>query len=42
MQHITDHSDRALNVFARSNIGIVGSNPTEVKDVCLRLFCVYV
>jgi hypothetical protein len=27
-------------VFARSNAGIVGSNPTPGMDVCLRLFCV--
>jgi hypothetical protein len=26
--------------FACSNTGIVGSNPTEGMDVCLRLFCV--
>jgi hypothetical protein len=29
-------------VFARSNTGIVGSNPTQGMDVCLCLFCVYV
>jgi hypothetical protein len=28
------------NAFARSNTGIVGSNPTQSMDVCLRLFCV--
>jgi hypothetical protein len=27
-------------VFARSNTGIVGSNPTQGMDVCVRLFCV--
>jgi hypothetical protein len=27
------------NGFARSNIGIVGSNPTQDMDVCVRLFC---
>jgi hypothetical protein len=26
---------RALNVFARSNAGIVGSNPTQGMDVCV-------
>jgi hypothetical protein len=26
-------------VFARSNVGIVGSNPTQGMDVCVRLFC---
>jgi hypothetical protein len=31
-----------LAVFARSNVGIVGSNPTRGIDVCLRLFCVCV
>jgi hypothetical protein len=31
---------KAWTVFARSNAGIVGSNPTQVMDVCLRLFCV--
>jgi hypothetical protein len=29
-------------VFARSNAGIVSSNPTRDMDICLRLFCVYV
>jgi hypothetical protein len=29
-------------VFARSNAGIVGSNPTQGMDVCVRLFCVCV
>jgi hypothetical protein len=27
-------------VFARSNSGIVGSNPTQGMDVCVRLFCI--
>jgi hypothetical protein len=27
---------KARNVFARSNAGIVGSNPTRGMDVCLR------
>jgi hypothetical protein len=31
---------KAGNVFARSNAGIVGSNPTQGMDVCLCLFCV--
>jgi hypothetical protein len=30
------------NVFARSNNAIVGSNPTQGIDVCVRLFCVCV
>jgi hypothetical protein len=33
---------KAWTVFARSNAGIVGSNPTLGVDVCMRLFCVYV
>jgi hypothetical protein len=33
---------KALNVFARSNAGIVCSNPTQGMDVCVRLFCVCV
>jgi hypothetical protein len=33
---------RAWNVFARSNTGIVGSNPPWGMDFCLRLFCVCV
>jgi hypothetical protein len=33
---------KARNVFARSNIGVVGSNPAREMDVCLRLFCVCV
>jgi hypothetical protein len=32
----------AWSVFARSNIGIVVSNPTRCMDVCVRLFCVCV
>jgi hypothetical protein len=30
----------AWTVFARSDAGIVGSNPTRGMDVCVRLFCV--
>jgi hypothetical protein len=30
---------KALNVFARSNAGIVGSNPTQGMDVCI--VCIY-
>jgi hypothetical protein len=29
---------KAWTVFARSNTGIVGSNPTWGMDVCVRLF----
>jgi hypothetical protein len=29
-----------VTVFARSNAGIVGSNPTQAMDICVRLFCV--
>jgi hypothetical protein len=32
----------AWTVFARSNARIVGSNPTQSSDVCVRLFCVCV
>jgi hypothetical protein len=35
-------SSKALTVFACSNTGIVGSNPTRDMDVCLRLFCMCV
>jgi hypothetical protein len=31
---------KAWTVFARSNTGIVSSNPTWVMVVCARLFCV--
>jgi hypothetical protein len=31
---------KAWTVFARSNAGIVVSNPTQGMDVCVRLFCV--
>jgi hypothetical protein len=31
---------KAWTVFARSNTGIVGSNPTSGTDVWVRLFCV--
>jgi hypothetical protein len=30
----------AWTIFARSNTGIVGSNPTQGMDVCLLLFSV--
>jgi hypothetical protein len=33
---------KAWTVFVRSNAEIVGSNPTQGMDVCLRLFCVCV
>jgi hypothetical protein len=33
---------KSWTVFARSNTGVVGSNPTQGMDVCVRLFCVYV
>jgi hypothetical protein len=33
---------RARTVFAGSNTGIVGSNPTRGTDVNVRLFCVRV
>jgi hypothetical protein len=33
---------KAWTVFGRSNIGIVGPNPTRVMDVPVRLFCVSV
>jgi hypothetical protein len=33
---------KAWTVFARSNAGIVGSNPTQGMGVCVRLFCVCV
>jgi hypothetical protein len=29
----------AWTVFARSNVGIVGSNPNWGMDICVRLFC---
>jgi hypothetical protein len=32
----------AVIVFARSYTGIVGSNPTQDMDVCVRLFCIFV
>jgi hypothetical protein len=33
---------KAWTDFARSNAEIVGSNPTQGMDVCVRLFCVCV
>jgi hypothetical protein len=33
---------KAWIVFARSNAGIMGSNPIQDMDVCVRLFCVCV
>jgi hypothetical protein len=33
---------KAWTVFDHSNAGIVGSNPTQGMDVCMRLFCICV
>jgi hypothetical protein len=33
---------KAWTLFAPSNAGIVGSNPSQGVDVCVRLLCVYV
>jgi hypothetical protein len=33
---------KAWTVFAHSNTGIVGLNPTRGKNVCVHLFCVCV
>jgi hypothetical protein len=33
---------KTWTVFARSNTGFVGSNPTQGMDVCVRLVCVCV
>jgi hypothetical protein len=33
---------KAWTVFARSNAGILGSNPTQGMDICVCLFCVCV
>jgi hypothetical protein len=33
---------KAWTVFARWNTMILGLNPTQVMDVCVRLFCVEV
>jgi hypothetical protein len=33
---------KAWTVVARSNTGIVGLNPTQGTDICVRLFCVCV
>jgi hypothetical protein len=35
-----DTTVEPITVFAHSNTGIVGSNPTQDMDVCARLFCV--
>jgi hypothetical protein len=35
-------NSEAITVFANSNAGIVGSNPTQGMDDCVRLFCVCV
>jgi hypothetical protein len=47
MQLISSHrpitvapQSKAWTAFSRSNIGILGSNPTQGMDVCVRLFCV--
>jgi hypothetical protein len=40
MQITVAAQSKAWNVFARSNTGILSSNPTQGIDVCLCLFCV--
>jgi hypothetical protein len=43
MKSYADHvaaRSKARTVFARSNTGLVGSNPTQSTNVCVRLFCV--
>jgi hypothetical protein len=32
---------KAWTAFTRSEAGIMGSNPTQVMDDCVRLICVY-
>jgi hypothetical protein len=32
---------KTWTVFAHSNTGIMGSNPTWGMDVCVCLFCIY-
>jgi hypothetical protein len=32
---------KGWTVFARSNAGVVGSNPTEGMDVCVRVYSVF-
>jgi hypothetical protein len=42
-EHVfTEISDLSITVFNRSNAGIVGSNPTQGTNICVRLFCVCV
>jgi hypothetical protein len=44
-EEIADHMAALSNectVLALSNTGIVGSNPNQGTDVCMRLFYVYV
>jgi hypothetical protein len=33
---------KAWTVFARSDTGVMGSNPTSGMDVCIHLFCAFV
>jgi hypothetical protein len=38
-----DHTGmKAWTVFARSNAGIVGSNPTQRMDICVYVYSVFV
>jgi hypothetical protein len=36
--HIISKTTKGLSVSARSNAGVVGSNPTQGMDICV---CVY-
>jgi hypothetical protein len=42
MCNIVYATSTSHTVCARSDAGIVGSNPTRGMDVCVRLFCVCV
>jgi hypothetical protein len=42
MSNVWPDTSQTRSVFASSNTGIVGWNPTQCMDVCVRLFCVYV
>jgi hypothetical protein len=33
---------KVWTVFVRSNVGVMGLNPTQVMDVCVHLFCICV
>jgi hypothetical protein len=42
LRNFTVSRCKALTVFTRSRTGIVGSNPTEGRDICVCVYSAFV